>query len=426
MRRRRRSSRWLATILAVATVSGASFTVYRLRASGAGSGAGPSPLAAVDVASPVGDPPPVKVVDNPVRQPLYTGKVLLVMTQTPGESAAPAVQPAAAQLPATRPAQTGQSHRVPPVSSPAESEGVHPASNTAGEGTGGSSSTIARSAQTVVTPTTRPAEPVAVRPTTLPGNLTGNPLVDARGLVDANQPLVARVLLNEALHAGKLSEADTAAAKTLMASLNQDLIFGRKFFADDPFQATYTVQFGDRLQKVAQNHDITWEFLCRLNGIADPKKVRAAQTVKIVKGPFHALVTKSKFTMDLYLGSPGEAGSLYLTSYAVGLGKDDSTPPGTWMVDPQRKLKKPTYYSPRGEGVIPAGDPRNPLGDYWIGLTGVDGQAVGKLSYGIHGTIDPDSIGKMESMGCIRMRNEDVALVFELLLEGKSTVIVKE
>ena len=90
-----------------------------------------------------------------------------------------------------------------------------------------------------------------------------------------------------------------------------------------------------------------------------------------------------------------------------------------------RKLKNPTYYSPRGEGVIQSGDPKNPLGKFWIGLSGIDGHAVGKESYGIHGTIDPDSIGKMASMGCIRMRNEDVAVVYEMLVEGKSLVTVK-
>jgi lipoprotein-anchoring transpeptidase ErfK/SrfK len=76
--------------------------------------------------------------------------------------------------------------------------------------------------------------------------------------------------------------------------------------------------------------------------------------------------------------------------------------------------------------VIAAGDPRNPLGDFWIGLAGIDGHAVGKVSYGIHGTIEPDSIGKEASMGCIRMRNEDVAIVFELLVEAKSKLIVRD
>ena len=77
-------------------------------------------------------------------------------------------------------------------------------------------------------------------------------------------------------------------------------------------------------------------------------------------------------------------------SFPVGLGRDDSTPSGIWLVEPHKKLKDPTYYSPRGEGVIEAGDPKNPLGHRWIGLTGIDSHAVGKSSYGIHGTIEPD------------------------------------
>ena len=76
--------------------------------------------------------------------------------------------------------------------------------------------------------------------------------------------------------------------------------------------------------------------------------------------------------------------------------------------------------------MIEADDPKNPLGERWIGLTGIDGHAVGKQSYGIHGTIRPESIGKQESMGCIRLTNDDVAKVFELLVGGKSTVTVRD
>ena len=187
------------------------------------------------------------------------------------------------------------------------------------------------------------------------------------------------------------------------------------------------VQSGDLLKSIAEKHEITWELLCRLNNLSDPRKLRAGQTIKVVKGPFYAVVSKHDFTMDLYLGgSAGEKGSMYVMTFGVGLGRDDSTPTGIWMVEPHKKIKNPTYFSPRGEGVIDADDPKNPLGERWIGLTGIDGHAVGKASYGIHGTIEPDSIGKMASMGCIRLRNEDVERVFELLVEGKSTVMVKD
>jgi lipoprotein-anchoring transpeptidase ErfK/SrfK len=115
---------------------------------------------------------------------------------------------------------------------------------------------------------------------------------------------------------------------------------------------------------------------------------------------------------------------MYVTTLPVGLGEDGSTPTGVWAV--QNRLPNPAYYSPRGEGVIAADDPKNPLGEHWIGLTGTEGAAVGKSSYGIHGTIEPDSIGKQASMGCIRLRNEDVARVYDALVEGKSTVTVRE
>jgi lipoprotein-anchoring transpeptidase ErfK/SrfK len=131
--------------------------------------------------------------------------------------------------------------------------------------------------------------------------------------------------------------------------------------------------------------------------------------------------------MDLYVGgAPGEKGSMFVMTYSVGLGKDDSTPTGVWMVEPHKKIKNPVYYSPRGEGVIDADDPKNPLGERWVGLTGIDGHAIGKASYGIHGTIDESSIGKQQSMGCIRMKNADVEVLFDLLVEGKSIVVVRD
>ena len=133
---------------------------------------------------------------------------------------------------------------------------------------------------------------------------------------------------------------------------------------------------------------------------------------------------KGDYRLDVYLGSPGEAGSVFVTSFSVGLGKDNSTPVGTWIVAQGGKVHPATYYSPRGEGVIAADDPKNPLGGYWMGLTGVAGGAVDKSSYGIHGTIEPDSIGKQASMGCIRLGHDDIAVLYELLVEGKSKVVV--
>ena len=251
-------------------------------------------------------------------------------------------------------------------------------------------------------------------------------LSDAQSKKDSGDLLGARKMLNDALLAGKLSPADESATKKLIADINQTVIFSVRHFPADPFGGNYMVQSGERLTKIADKHDVTWELLCRINGMSDPRKLRAAMPLKIINGPFTAIVTKSKFNMDIYLGPPGERGSMYVASFPVGLGKDDSTPTGTWTVEVGKKVKNPTYFSPRGEGVIDKNDPKNPLGDRWIGLTGIDGKAIGQASYGIHGTIDDTSIGQQSSMGCIRLHNADVELVYDLLTEGKSTVIVKD
>ena len=59
-----------------------------------------------------------------------------------------------------------------------------------------------------------------------------------------------------------------------------------------------------------------------------------------------------------------------------------------------------------------------------LAFDGVSGAAVGAEGYGIHGTIEPDSIGKNASHGCIRLRNGDVDLVWEALVPNKSTVVI--
>jgi lipoprotein-anchoring transpeptidase ErfK/SrfK len=247
----------------------------------------------------------------------------------------------------------------------------------------------------------------------------------AQSLVEQGQIVEGRDLINAELVSGRLPDAVLDDAMTFLADLNSTILFSSKRYAGERFTTSHQVKPGERLAIIARGMEVPWELLGRLNGIADPSKLRAGQTLKGIDGPFHVIVSKSRFTLDVYLGAPGGPESLYVKTYRVGLGEESSTPTGTWTVGPE-KLKSPTYYSPRGEGVIASGDPKNPLGTRWVPLVGVDGQAVGKQSYGIHGTIEPDSIGSNRSMGCIRLVNDDVEVLYDLLTPGKSRVIVTD
>jgi lipoprotein-anchoring transpeptidase ErfK/SrfK len=130
------------------------------------------------------------------------------------------------------------------------------------------------------------------------------------------------------------------------------------------------------------------------------------QKLKIVPGPFAAIIFLDRYELVVH-----QDGS-FVKSYRVGVGKDGATPLGDFTV--KNKMIDPTYYGP--EGVLPHDDPNNPLGKRWIDIGD---------SYGIHGTIDPASIGKNESRGCIRMLNSDVEEVYDFLVIGSEVKIQK-
>jgi lipoprotein-anchoring transpeptidase ErfK/SrfK len=108
--------------------------------------------------------------------------------------------------------------------------------------------------------------------------------------------------------------------------------------------------------------------------------------------------------------------------YPASIGsKEKPAPSGTYMV--RRAMFDPTYtYDPKFafKGVKTkakleiAEGPRNPVGSVWIDIT--------KPSYGIHGTAHPESVGKADSHGCVRLTNWDAAELAHMV--SKATVVV--
>ena len=255
-----------------------------------------------------------------------------------------------------------------------------------------------------------------------------NLLAAAERSLTENKPVVARELLNRALRDPTLSAADSAAIRDRLARLNDDLVFSPKVYADDPLSATYVVQGGDSLERIARRNDLAvdWRLLQRVNRLPNPNRIQQGQSLKLVRGPFHAVVTKSAYRLDLYAGPPSdEPAWVYIRSFPVGLGEGDSTPTGRFVVRRGSKLINPHWVNPRTGQRFDKDDPMNPIGEHWIGVEGLGDDAV-KTGYGLHGTIEPQSIGRQMSMGCVRLLADDVELVYEMLAEGLSRVYIRE
>ncbi|WP_395939752.1 L,D-transpeptidase [Bacillus sp. 03113] len=103
-----------------------------------------------------------------------------------------------------------------------------------------------------------------------------------------------------------------------------------------------------------------------------------------------------------------------IVSVATGKTKE-MTPEGLFTVTV--KAINP-YYRKKN---IPGGDPKNPLGTRWIGF---DAERTDGRIYGIHGTNNPASIGSYVSQGCIRMQNEAVESLYDLIPLGTKILII--
>jgi len=178
-----------------------------------------------------------------------------------------------------------------------------------------------------------------------------------------------------------------------------------------PMQTRYSVDYvikkGDVLPKIALKFNTTLDLLKASNGTGDRPNLHPGDRIKVTTATFSVVVNKSKNTLTLLAN-----GEMFKV-YSVGTGKMNSTPVGKFMIT--TKLANPPWYKPGG-GMIPFGSKENLLGTRWMGIN--------SPGYGIHGTWEPDTIGKQASAGCIRMLNSDVEELYKILVPGTEVTII--
>jgi lipoprotein-anchoring transpeptidase ErfK/SrfK len=175
----------------------------------------------------------------------------------------------------------------------------------------------------------------------------------------------------------------------------------------------YVVQEGDSIRAIAQRYGATVEVIVESNQLKRPDVIKPGDRLRVFAGKLAIAVNKSR--NDLLVTCNGK----FFKRYRVGTGKFDRTPLGTFTVS--ERIKDPVWWRADGK-TIPFGDKENILGTRWLALKASGATTAGK-GYGIHGTWEPDSIGKAESAGCIRLLNADVEELFGLIPVGTEVVI---
>jgi LysM repeat protein len=273
----------------------------------------------------------------------------------------------------------------------------------------------------------QPSQPPAIVPqpsaAPAPANVQLSPetaklVAEADSDLTAGKFIAARDKLNDAVRMLQGNPQQTV-VKAKLEQLSQMWLYGKDVIKGDTLCTTHIVRPGDSLEIIGKKFKVPYEFLMEINKLAKPESLRVGQQLKVVNGPFHAIVSHSTFTMDIYLQTT------YVRSFRVGLGKDESpTPTGLWRASIGGKMIKPKWTDPKTGKTYQGDAPDYPLGSRWVGLDGIEGSAKGRTGFAVHGTKDPQTIGTKSSQGCIRLFNGEAIMVYNMMMPGYSEVRV--
>ncbi len=221
---------------------------------------------------------------------------------------------------------------------------------------------------------------------------------------DAARRLLGRLVVGDAV--------PMPAVRERLAALNREVLFAGREVPGVVFKGT--VKPGDTLDRLMKRE---WKGRVRagygavlwMNNVAGPDRLRVG-SLWVPEEPVRILVRKGDHLLWVLLGD------VPVREYAVGLGMNGRTPEGQFQVE--EMMPRPDYWPPGGRRV-PFGQKGNPLGTRWMGFRDTP-EAQG---FGIHGTDEPGSIGKDESQGCVRMRNEEVEQLFTWVTVGTTVEV---
>lgn len=167
----------------------------------------------------------------------------------------------------------------------------------------------------------------------------------------------------------------------------------------------YDVLPGDTLDKIAKKFNTTVELIKKSNNITSDT-IQAGRKLRVWTGKFSILVDKSQNMLIL------KSNEEVIKTYHVSTGLNNSTPVGTFKI--VNKLINPPWF--KAGAVVPPESPENVLGSRWLGFD--------YPGYGIHGTIEPQTIGQQITQGCVRMLNKDVEELYSMIPLGTEVEIV--
>ena len=233
------------------------------------------------------------------------------------------------------------------------------------------------------------------------GSSISSLLAQAKSLEMAGSALEAKEvyekLVNDFSNSGEIMNWQKKAE-----SLNIKLLFSPAITARS---ILYEIKPGDTLTKIAKEYKTTIDLIMKSNNLSDDK-ILPGRKIKVWTAPFSIAVDKSQNILIL------KTNEEIIKTYIVSTGVNNSTPPGNFKI--VNKLQNPHWY--KAGAIVPPNSPENILGTRWLGFN--------SPGYGIHGTTDPQSLGRQVTKGCVRMSNAEVEDLYIIVPVGTEVAII--
>lgn len=220
--------------------------------------------------------------------------------------------------------------------------------------------------------------------------------------LDRGELSQALLLLSDWYGDPSLSASEAAEVDTLLSQLAGSVIYSTEPRLEPP----YIVQAGERLEAIAKQYNVPWQLLAKINGISSADQLQAGQKIKVLRGPFSAVVDMSKKTLTLMLDRR------YAGRFKLDFEPSVTIEEGHWQV--KQKLLTPANASFSGTGPTTPTDERSLM----LASEGGDETQVAVL----RGTMSVSPL--TEPAGRImRMKPADAQDVFDILSLGSKVVI---
>jgi LysM repeat protein len=128
-----------------------------------------------------------------------------------------------------------------------------------------------------------------------------------------------------------LTPTDAERVDTLLSQLAGTVVYS----TEHRLAPAHVVKQGENLEAIASQYNIPWQLLAKINGVAAPNQVQPGQELKVVRGPFAAVVDLGRNQLTLTVD--GRYAGKFPVTVTPGMSISD----GEWTVDRKTNAQSP-------------------------------------------------------------------------------------